>query len=148
MMRLLVSIPLALVGSLFGSALRSALNAADERLDADPDAPAADMSINVSGSLLAGAAGGVAGILFGSGTAFWTGLALGAAGIERFDFRLLRVAGVDVDAMIARARSVAEQRTAASPAQTDSEVMAIELDAEGAELEAELGGDLPAAEPA
>ena len=108
-MRLLASIPLALLGSLLGSALRSGLKVAEERMDASPDGAGVESDLNVSGSLIATAAGGLAGILFGTGTAFWTGVALGAAGIERFDFRLLKIAGVDVDTMVARAMSMADQ---------------------------------------
>jgi hypothetical protein len=115
-MRLLASVPLALLGSLVGSALRSGLRIAEERLDADPDAPAAEVDLNVNGSALAAVAGGLMGMLFGARTAFWTGVALNAAGIDRFDTRLLRMAGVDVDAMIARARTMAEQAKAGSEA--------------------------------
>lgn len=108
-MRLLISIPLAMLGSMAGSALRSALQAAEERLQTEPDAPRAEMNLNVSGSALAGVAGGVVGLLFGARTAFWIGVALGAAGIERFDFRLLKLAGVDVQALVERARTMAAQ---------------------------------------
>jgi hypothetical protein len=109
MMRLLLSMPMALLGSLLGSALRAGLKVAEERLDAGPDAPAGDMNLNINGSVLAAFGGGLMGLLFGARTAFWTGVALGAAGTDRFDARLLRMAGVDVDAMVARARSMAEQ---------------------------------------
>jgi hypothetical protein len=100
---------MALLGSLFGSALRSGLKIAEDRLEAGPDAPAVEADLNINGSALAALAGGVMGLLFGTRTAFWTGVALGAAGIDRFDMRLLRLAGVDVDAMIQRARSMADQ---------------------------------------
>jgi hypothetical protein len=109
MMRLLFSMPMALLGSLLGSALRAGLKVAEARLDAEPGAPAAETTLNVNGSVLAALGGGLMGILFGTRTAFWTGVALGAAGTDRFDARLLRMAGVDVDAMVARARSMAEQ---------------------------------------
>jgi hypothetical protein len=139
MMRLFASIPLALLGSLVGSALRSGLKAAEDRLDADPEAPTAEMAVNINGSFLAALAGGVTGLLFGTNAAFWTGVALGAAGIDRFDMRLLRMAGIDVDAMIARARSMAEQAQARHGGAVDDAA---------AETAADISSEMPAAEPA
>ena len=135
-MRLLLSIPMALLGSLLGSALRSGLKILDTRLDAGPEA-AASVDMNVNGSALAALGGGLIGLLFGTRTAFWSGVALGAAGIDRFDFRLLRMAGVDVDAMIARARSMAEQARGSG-----------EGAAEEAASTAEFTVESPASEPA
>jgi hypothetical protein len=139
-MRLLASVPLALLGSLLGSALRSGLQIAEARLDADPDAPAPEMDLAINGSLLAGLAGGITGLLFGSRTAFWTGVTLGSAGIDRFDRRLLGMAGVDLEGIIARAKSMAEQAQArvggdAEPAGTQDE-------------EAGISNEPPATEPA
>lgn len=108
-MRLLLSIPAAMLGSVAGTALRAALEAAQERMDADPGAPAPEMSLNLTASPLSGIAGAVVGLLFGVRTAFWAGVALGAAGIERFDLRVFKMAGLDVEAMIERARSMAAQ---------------------------------------
>jgi hypothetical protein len=132
-MRLLLSIPSALLGSLVGSALRSALKIADARLEAGGESPAAEVHMNINGSALAALGGGLMGLLFGTRTAFWSGVALGAAGIDRFDLRLLRLAGVDVDAMIARARTMAERAQGG---------------AEDAGQPAEFTVETPASEPA
>ena len=132
-MRLLLSIPLALLGSLVGSALRSAVKIADARLEAGGESPAAEVDMNINGSALAALGGGLMGLLFGTRTAFWSGVALGAAGIDRFDLRLLRLAGVDVDAMIARARTMAERAQGG---------------AEDASQPAEFTVETPASEPA
>src|SRR4029079_14660993 len=106
MMRLLLSIPMALLGSLVGSALRAGLKVADERLDAGPDAPGTGY-VNINGSALAALGGGFMGLIFGTRTAFWSGVALGAAGIDRFDFRLLRMGGGGGGAQHARGRPAA-----------------------------------------
>ncbi|HEX6654916.1 MAG TPA: hypothetical protein VF153_01765 [Candidatus Limnocylindria bacterium] len=137
-MRLLLSIPMALLGSLFGSALRSGLKVLDTRLESRA---AGQMDITINGSALAALGGGVMGLLFGTRTAFWSGMALGAAGIDRFDVRLLRMAGIDVDAMIQRARTMADQ--AGGAGETAAE--AVEEDAGQA---AEFTVESPASEPA
>jgi hypothetical protein len=46
---------------------------------------------------------------------FWTGVTLGAAGMERFDTKLLGSAGIDVEALVQRARSMAESQMAGAP---------------------------------
>jgi hypothetical protein len=126
---------MALLGSLVGSALRSGLKAAEARLDADPEAPPPEMTMNVSGSAIAALAGGLMGLLFGTRTAFWGGVALGAAGIERFDVRVLRMAGVDVDALVARAMEMAERRgdaVDASDAETATTAVPVDVPLEEA----------------
>ena len=140
MMRLLLSIPAALLGSLFGSALRSGLKILDTRLESGAEA-AGEADMNINGSALAALGGGLLGLVFGTRTAFWSGLALGAAGIERFDFRLLRMAGFDLDAMIAKARDMAEKAQGAGKAAAD----AVEEDAG---QPAEFTVESPASEPA
>lgn len=139
-MRLMLSIPMALVGSLLGSALRSGLKILDARLDSGPEA-AGEVDMNINGSALAALGGGLMGLLFGTRTAFWSGVALGAAGVDRFDFRLLRMAGVDVDAMIAKARTMAERGQGAVEEASE----AVE---DGAGLAAEFTVESPASEPA
>ena len=153
MMRLLLSIPMALLGSLLGSALRAGLKVAEERLDAGPDAPSGEVKLNINGSAVAAIGGALMGLLFGARTAFWTGVALGAAGTDRFDARLLGMAGVDVDAMISRARSMAEQAgrgasTAANDADTGGpEPSARSVPPSGVDT-AEIPIESPSTEPA
>lgn len=147
MMRLLLSIPMALLGSLVGSALRAGLKVAEDRLDAGPDAPGTG-DVNINGSALAALGGGFMGLVFGTRTAFWSGVALGAAGIDRFDFRLLRMAGVDVDAMIARARSMAEQAGQRSSAAVETATSEDPPEASIAVETAEIPIESPTTEPA
>jgi hypothetical protein len=147
MMRLLLSIPMALLGSLVGSALRAGLKVAEDRLDAGPDAPGTG-DVNINGSALAALGGGFMGLIFGTRTAFWSGVALGAAGIDRFDFRLLRMAGVDVDAMIARARSMAEQAGQRSSAAVETPTSEDTPEASVAGETAEIPIESPTTEPA
>jgi hypothetical protein len=106
-MHLLISIPAALLGSLLGSAVRGAVATAQERVTGGE--AAAEPVINVSISPVAGLVGGVAGGMLGSGTAFWIGAVLGAAGMDRLDARLLGQVGVDMDAMVARAVEAADR---------------------------------------
>lgn len=102
-MRLLVSIPLALLGSMLGSTLRGALRVAEQRLDADPSSPPVPLTTTISASPAAAIAGAAVGLVLGARTAFWIGVAFGAAGTERLDARLLGMVGVDLDSLIARA---------------------------------------------
>ena len=104
-MQLLISIPLALLGSLVGSAVRGAVATAQARVDGTGDEGASDASdtISVSGSPVAALAGGLAGSMLGPGTAFWIGAVLGAAGMDRFDAKLLGSVGIDMDALVKKA---------------------------------------------
>jgi hypothetical protein len=104
-MQLLISIPAALLGSVVGSAVRGAVGMAQDRVDGAGDKGASDASdtINVSGSPVAALAGGLAGSMLGPGTAFWIGAVLGAAGMDRFDAKLLGSVGIDMDALVKKA---------------------------------------------
>ena len=144
MMRLLLSIPLGLLGSLLGSALRAGLKVAEERLDAAPGAPAGEMNLNINGSVLGAFGGGLMGLLFGARTAFWTGVALGAAGTDRFDARLLGMVGVDLDAMVSRARSMAEQAGGGASSAADEAVAPEPV----ADTATEIPIESPTSEPA
>ncbi len=145
MMRLLLSMPMALLGSLLGSALRAGLRAAEERLDAAPDAPAGgEMTVNINGSVAAAIGGGLMGILFGARTAFWPGVALGAAGTDRIDARRLGMVGVDRDAMVSRARSMAEQAGRGHSGMADDAATATPV----AETATEIPIESPTTEPA
>ena len=103
-MQLLISIPAALLGSMLGSAVRGAVAMAQARVagGAEPDAESSD-TINVSGSPVAALTGGLAGSMLGPGTAFWIGAVLGAAGMDRFDAKLLGTVGIDMDALVKKA---------------------------------------------
>jgi hypothetical protein len=131
---------MAFLGSLLGSALRAGLKVAEERLDAGPDAQAQEMNLNINGSAVAAVGGGLMGLLFGTRTAFWSGVALGAAGTERFDMRILRVAGVDVDALIARARSMAQQ-AGQGPSMADENPGAADAAASAMTVERPIAGE-------
>jgi hypothetical protein len=111
-MRLLLSIPLALFGGTLGSVLRQGLRFAEQRLDADPGEPPLQLTTTITASPAAAIAGGALGLLLGPRTAFWSGVALGAAGVERFDARLLGLVGVDLDVLIARVTAGAPEAAA------------------------------------
>ncbi|HET6745497.1 MAG TPA: hypothetical protein VFH90_06560 [Candidatus Limnocylindria bacterium] len=129
-MQLLISIPAALLGSLLGSAVRGAVATAQERVAAGDDEDAGDLSdtINISPSPVAAVAGGLAGSILGPGTAFWVGAVLGAAGMDRFDAKVLGAVGIDMDALVkkavkaaAQARESAMAGNDATPAASDSD---------------------------
>jgi hypothetical protein len=73
------------------------------------------MTINITASPVAALAGAVVGTILGPSMGFWTGVTLGAAGMERFDTKLLGSAGIDVEALVQRARSMAESQMAGAP---------------------------------
>jgi hypothetical protein len=120
-MHLLISIPVALLGSLLGSAARGGVAMAQAQLVGEGEASS---TINVSVSPVAGLIGGLVGSLLGLRAAFWVGSVLGAAGMDRLDAKLLAQVGVDMDAMVAKAvdaaasvrQSVAEEAEAAQDA--------------------------------
>ena len=120
-MRLLLSIPLALIGSMIGSALRGAVKVAEARLEADPDAPPPQITTTIIASPAAAIVGGALGVLFGPRTAFWSGMVLGAAGVERLDGRLLGLVGVDLDALVARASALEPDAAEAMDSESDTE---------------------------
>jgi len=116
-MHLLISIPAALLGSMLGSAVRGGVAMAQQRAAGagDKDASQAADVINVSASPVAALAGGFAGSVLGTGTAFWVGAVLGAAGMDRLDARLLGMVGIDMDAMVAKAiKAAAKVRDSAA----------------------------------
>jgi hypothetical protein len=129
-MHLLISIPAALLGSLLGSAVRGAVAMAQERAAAggDEDTGGAANAINISPSPVAAVAGGLAGSILGPGTAFWVAAVLGAAGMERFDAKVLGAFGIDMDELVKKAVKAAAQAKesamaggAAPPAASESD---------------------------
>ena len=109
-MSLILSILAGLLGSLFGSAARAGTAAARAQLEGEPMPEV----LNISGSPVAGIAGGVVGVVLGPKTAFWLGAVLGAAGMDRFDAILLRRVGIDLDALMAKATEAAKSAQAAA----------------------------------
>jgi hypothetical protein len=104
-MHLLISIPAALLGSLLGSAVRGGVALAQARVTGSDAEDAA--AINLNASPAAALVGGLAGSVLGPGNAFWIGAVLGAAGMDRFDAKLLGMVGIDMDAMVAKAMEAA-----------------------------------------
>ena len=107
-MSLILSILAGLLGSLFGSAARAGTAMARAQLEGEP----MPEMLNISGSPVAGVAGGVVGAVMGPKTAFWLGAVLGAAGMDRFDAFLLRKVGIDIDALVAKATEAAKSAQA------------------------------------
>ena len=121
-MQLLISIPAALLGSLLGSAVRGAVAMAQERVAAGGDEDAGDVSdtINISPSPVAAVVGGLAGSILGPGTAFWVGAVLGAAGMDRFDAKLLGTVGIDMDELVKKAMKAAAKARESATAGEDA----------------------------
>ncbi|HKO32575.1 MAG TPA: hypothetical protein VJY85_02410 [Candidatus Limnocylindria bacterium] len=108
-MSLILSILAGMLGSLFGSAARAGTAMARAQIEGEP-LP----DVNISGSPVAGMAGGVVGVVMGPKTAFWFGAVLGAAGMDRFDAVVLKRVGIDMDALVAKATEAAKQAQAAA----------------------------------
>jgi predicted MFS family arabinose efflux permease len=119
-MKLLISIPAALLGSLLGSAARAGVAMAQARLAEKDDVAsmadaADDAAINVTISPTAGLMGGALGAVLGVRLAFWAGAVVGAAGVDRLDAMLLGRVGIDMDALVARATEAATRARSAAP---------------------------------
>lgn len=116
MMRLIGSFVAAIVGSVVGAAARMGVEMA-AGAGADDDG-----GLEVSGSIAAAAGGAILGTLLGGPRlAFWASAVLSAAGAERLDQRLLAVAGVDRDALVARAMELGERARQARSASSGGE---------------------------
>jgi hypothetical protein len=109
-MGLILSIVAALAGSTAGSAVRAGMGLAERQLESGEGEAG---PLVISGSLVAGVAGGVLVDALGgkAATAFWLGAVLGAAGAERLDWWVFRRFGIDPEKLVARARDAAERRT-------------------------------------
>jgi hypothetical protein len=125
-MKLLISIPAALLGSLVGSAARVGVAMAQAQLVAkagrsevpdEPEAVTAGDTFNINGSPVAALVGGVVGSVLGVRVAFWLGALLGAAGMDRLDAMLLGRVGIDMDALMAKATEAATKGRSADPAE-------------------------------
>lgn len=104
-MRMIGSIVFALLGGAFGSAVKNAVDMADRTVTRGqpPEGP-----VTISASLVGSAAAALLGtILLGPRRAFWLSALFAAAGADRLDRTVLRSAGIDVEALVAKAQQAA-----------------------------------------
>ena len=109
-MRMIGSIFFALLGGTFGSAVKNAVDMA-ERAATRSEAP--EGPVTIGASLVGSAAAALLGTIFlGPRRAFWLSALFAAAGADRLDRAVLRTAGIDVDALVAKAQEAAKAAAA------------------------------------
>jgi hypothetical protein len=104
------SIFFALLGGTLGSAVKNAVDMA-ERTVTQGEAP--EGPVTISASLVGSAVAALLGTVFlGPRRAFWLSALFAAAGADRLDRAVLRTAGIDVDALVAKAQEAAKAAAA------------------------------------